>query len=185
MLAHMRYNLRRRLRVKSHHRLVKHPQLRLVNERRDYANLLLHSVRIGFNLLVYRVFKTEQFCKSVHTLGAYIGRNLVEGRNVVYVLSSRKLLANGMVIGNVAHMHLCFYRLLLNVIAADFNSAAVKGQNARKTFYSSGFTRAVLSEKSENLAGAQLKRYIVDSNPVAFWIRLYKMTYFKHKKLLL
>jgi hypothetical protein len=40
--------------------------------------------------------------------------------------------------------------------------------------------RAVLSEKSENLARAQFKRYIVNRDSVALWIGFFQMFNFKH-----
>ena len=169
MFSHIRDDFRSRLRVETHHRFVEHPKFRVVNKRGDDTNLLFHTVRIRLDLSVYRVFEFEKFGIAVDTLGAHECRNFVKVGNVVDVFPARKAFVNGMVVGNVTHFHLGFYRLFHNVVTADGYRAAVKRQYAREALYSRGFAGAVLSEKAEDFARAQFKRYIVNRDSVALW----------------
>lgn len=131
-------------------------------------------MRVGFDLSVDCVFELEKFCVAVYSFRSHESGNFIEVGNVVDVFPARKTLVNGVVVGDVAHFHFCLDRLFDDVVSANGYRAAVKRKNTRKALYRSGFARAVLSEKSENLARAQFKRYIVNRDSVALWIGFFK-----------
>ena len=173
--SHIRDDFRSRLRVETHHRLVEHPKFGIVDKCRDNADFLFHTVRVRLDLSVDSRFEFEELGVSVNSFRSHESGHFVKVRDVVDVFPTRKFFVNGMVVGDVTHFHFGFDRLFYDVVTANGNRTAVKGQYTREALNRGGFARTVLSEETENFTGLQFKRNIVYCDSVAFGIRLFKI----------
>ena len=185
MLAHIGDDLRRGLRVETHHGLVEHPQLGLVDERGDDADLLLHAVGVRLDLLVDGKAQFEKVEISLQPLRPVRLGHAVEVGDIVDIFPARQLLVDGVVVGDIAHVHLGLDGILLDVVAAHLDGAALEGKDAGEALDGGGFPRAVLTEEAEDLAGTQFEGNVVDCDAVALGIDFSEVFYFKHNILLL
>ena len=112
---------------------------------RDPSDMMAVTFRIQCYMDMGMYNEAEQLCKSLKAVGAYVGRHLVEVGNVVDVLSARQLFVDGVVVGHITHLHFRLDRFFLNIVSADFDSAAVERQYTRKALDSRRFSRAVLT----------------------------------------
>lgn len=93
-----------RIGIESRHRLVQNPDFRLVYKRADYVEFLLHSVRIGGNLLFYGIRKRKKLAIFVESLLSLRTRHLKNVANEVYVLNAGQSLVQHVVVADVSDM---------------------------------------------------------------------------------
>ena len=118
--------------VQSHHRLVKNPELRVVNKRTDNAYFLLHAVRIRFDRAVERVGKIKNFQHFFGTGFAGFNVHSVNIGKKINVFFSCQFVVNNVVVRNVADIFFGGNGIALKIDSANLDFAFLIGKDVYK-----------------------------------------------------
>ena len=152
----------RRLRVKPHERLIHQNQLRIVQPGGNNGQLLLHTVGIGGDGGRKVACQLEQIAVFLYAFLPLCRVNAENIRDEVQVLNPRHKVVEIRVVRNISKTLFAGDRVLADGDAADQDVAGIKPQNSRNGFQRSGFSGAVMADKTVDFARQDVQRKIID-----------------------
>ena len=180
VLAHFFLEDVRRARVKPHHRLIQHPDWRLMHQSADNRQLLLHAARVGLNLLTRRVFQLKQRQILLDMRLALLRANAVNIRHKVQVLHPRQAVIQFVAVRNETNHPLSGNRIILHRHAADGHAAARGLQNTRQQTNRGRFACPIRPDKAEQLPLANVQRQVIHCANIALAVLLHHMIKINH-----
>ena len=181
MLAHEFFEIVRRLRVQSRHGFVQDPHLRLVYERADDVELLLHAVGIRLYLLADRVAEREEVEILVQPLFAQSGRHVEHVADEVDELHPRQPLVQDVVVRNIADELLCRDGIVAQIHSAHTHRSALEADYAGHALYRGGFSRAVRTYEAVYLPFFDVEGKVVHGRSRVSRISLCELMYVQHR----
>ena len=168
VLAHDLFQLVRALGVKARERLVKHPELRVVDERRDHRDLLLHSVGIAFDRVVVGRPQLKDVKEALGALRGLRGIDAVEVGDMVDVFLPRQPLKHRVVIRDVADLPLRCEGVGPDRHPVDQDIPVLEGVDARQRLDGRRFAGAVRPQKAVDLPRPQGEREVLNGIDLGF-----------------
>ena len=161
MLAHDGLELVRGDGVEADEGLIHYNELRLVYERRDERQLLLHAVGVGGHRLGEVVGQLEEVGVFVYPLVARVGRHAVDVRDEVEVFDAGEEVVEVRVIRDVGDVPFALQRLGLDALAADVYLSGVELEYAAAGLDGSGLAGAVVADEAVDLPRLYVQRKVV------------------------
>ena len=151
----------RGLGVEADERLVHDYELRVVQPRGNYRELLLHAVRVRSNGLCEIVGQLEDIGVSANALLTRVGADAEYVGHKVEVLYAAHVVVKVGVIRYVGKLFLAGERVKLYGHAADVYLAGIKLLNTDDGFQRRGLARAVMAYEAVYFPRSDVKRKIV------------------------
>ena len=151
----------RRLRVQTDERLVEDHQLRLVDERGDDGQLLLHSMRIGGNGVAQFGGQFKRVRIFLHVLLLALFVHPIDVGNEIDVLKARHTFIQIGIVGQIGDLLFEGNRVLADGDAVERDFALLKGQNAGNGLDRRRLSGAVVADKAENVAVFDRQRQVL------------------------
>ena len=109
--------------VKTNHRLVKDEYLGVVDKRSHKGDLLLHTVGIRGDRLIYRISKLEHLLELLNTFLTCSYGNTVDVTHKVHVFLTCHFLKENMLVTYVTEVLLCADGILRKIVSCNSDGA--------------------------------------------------------------
>ena len=147
--------------IKADERLIHDDELRRMDPRRDYRELLLHAVRVVRDSLTEGVRKLEEIGIFLYPLLALGGTDAENVRDEVQVFDARHEFIKIGIVGDVGELFLAGDRIVGNGRAVDLDLSRVKLHYADNSLEGRCLSGAVVTDESVNLTGGDAEGEIV------------------------
>jgi len=161
VLAHDRLELVGGRRVEAHERLVHDDELRLVQQRRDDGQLLLHAVGVAGDRL-------GEIARQIEGVGVLFDARLAVGlgdaeyvRDEIEIFDAGKKFVQIGVVRNIGQPALAFDGFFADGEPVHIDFARVEVQDAAAGLDRGGLARAVVADEAVDLAGQDVQGQIV------------------------
>src|SRR5579859_2438098 len=158
------------LRIEANARFIEEQDLRVVHHGARNRDALHHAAGESANELVGAVGQLEAVKQGIGALGAFArtqtevcpveDQNLARGQREIEVRA----------LGNNADLALGGGLILPDIVSADPGCAAGGANTGGQDAHGRGFTRAIRTEKAENLSGSYIEVNAIERNNLRLWL---------------